>query len=129
MKIIKARDLKDEPNGVIYSKITDEHFDPNGNNGDIEINGLNILVGHDDAYNPVGKGFNGVIHMLNYVTCYKTAVLETDPFEFMECTDTAMHDYEEDEYVVVYTKDEIRSLINTLAWSLAIYDRNDIRGL
>lgn len=127
MKIIKGRDLKYEPNGTVYSDITDKYFDPNGVNGDMEINGLHILVGHDDKYNPIGEGFNGVFHMLDYVTCRGTKVEKYHPFALSNgCTDTAMCDFEEDEYVVVYTKEEIWSLINTLTWSLTIYGRNDI---
>ena len=33
------------PNGTVFSDITDKYFDPNGANGDMTINGINIMCG------------------------------------------------------------------------------------
>ena len=118
MRIIKARDLKDELNGTVYSDITDKHFLEY--DGDVKINGLNILYGHDQ-YCPVGKSFNGVLHMLNYVTCEDQQPIYTSDKDWLSITDTAMCDYEKDEYVVIYDKHEVCLIIKNLLRALEIY--------
>lgn len=75
MKIINGKELGFMPDGTVFSDIIDKHFDPNGVNGDMNINGLNIMCGHDDTWCPVESGkFNGVLHMLGYVPCTGTYV-------------------------------------------------------
>lgn len=118
MRIIKARDLKNEPNGTVFSDVTAPdfgHYD-----GDMEIHGLHILYGHDDMYNPVGYGFNGVLHMLEYVLCHNMQPDYIDDEDWKAVTDTAMHDYEDDNYVVIYDKHEIRLIIENLLEALEI---------
>ena len=119
MKIINGKELANMPNGTVYSDIIDDYFDPNGANGDMTINGLNIMDGHDDKYCPVGSGFfNGVLHMLNYVTCTKTCVNEYDRDFGNTLTDTDQNDYTEDDWVVVYEREEIEKIIENLQWAL-----------
>lgn len=74
MKIINGKQLGYMPNGTVFSDITDKYFDPNGANGDMTINGINIMCGHG-SWAPTESGqFNGVLHMLNYVPCAGTYV-------------------------------------------------------
>ena len=62
------------PDGTVFSDIVDSYFDPNGTNGDMTINGINIMCGHGE-WCPVESGrFNGVLHMLSYIPCTGTYV-------------------------------------------------------
>jgi hypothetical protein len=122
MKIINGIQLADMPNGTVFSDITDSHFDPNGSNGDMTINGLHIMCGHDDKYCPVGSGrFNGVLHMIDYVTYYKTETEISGRYDeelWNKTTDTDSNDYDKNDWVVVYNKEEVRAMIRNLTWVL-----------
>ena len=124
MKIINGKQLADMPNGTVFSDIVDNDFNPNGANGDMAINGLSIMAGHNKR-NPVGSGyFNGVLHMLGYVSCTGTQVdtceeddkSNKDPWD--DLTDTDQNDYTENDWVVVYEKEEIEEIIRNLRWAL-----------
>ena len=99
MRIINGKELANMPNGTVFSNITDSYFDPNGNNGDMTINGLHIMCGHDDKYCPVGSGrFNGVLPMLKYVTCYRTETEIGGRYDeelWNTATDISNNDYDE----------------------------------
>lgn len=117
MKIINGKELGFMPDGTVFSDIRDDYFDPKGPNGDIHINGLNIMCGHG-KYCPVESGrFNGVLHMLGYVSCYRTYVEEDD-----DCwniiSDTDSNDYLENDWVVVYEKKDVENIIKNLQWAL-----------
>ena len=117
MKIISQKELGHMPDGTVYSEITDPHFKIY--DGDAEIRGLHIICGHDDdGYFSVESGhFNGVLHMLEYVTHSGTECL-MDEDEWDTATDTTESDYEKDDYFVVYSPDEIKAIINNLQWAL-----------
>ena len=117
MKIINGKQLGFMPNGTVYSELC-RGFDPNGANGDMDIYGLHIMCGHDDKWSPVDSGrFNGVLHMLGYVSCYKTEVEEYDD-TWRSLTDTDQNDYTENDWVVVYDEKDIRAIIENLQWAL-----------
>lgn len=117
MKIINGKQLGFMPNGTVFSNIIDSYFEPDGANGDMNINGLNIMCGHGN-YCPVESGrFNGVLHMLGYVPCYGTYV-EYDEDDWDSITDTDSNDYDENDWVVVYEKKDIEKIIENLQWAL-----------
>lgn len=125
MKIINGIELANMPNGTVFSDIVDNNFEPNGVNGDMTINGLHIMDGHDEKYSPVGSGFfNGVLHMLNYIPCTGTYVDTNNENgnvdeEFWDTlTDTDQNDYTKDDWVVVYEKEEVEKIIENLQWAL-----------
>lgn len=118
MKIINGKQLGFMPDGTVFSDIRDDHFDPNGANGDMTINGLNIMCGHG-KWCPVESGrFNGVLHMLGYVSCYGTYADEYDDDDWSTITDTDSNDYDEDDWVVVYEKNDVENIIKNLQWAL-----------
>lgn len=124
MKIINGKELGFMPDGTVFSDIIDKHFDPNGVNGDMYINGLNIMCGHS-TWCPVESGrFNGVLHMLGYVPCTGTYVdtyngeKGVDELYWDTITDTDSNDYTENDWVVVYEKEEIKKIISNLLWAL-----------
>ena len=125
MKIINGKQLGYMPNGTVFSDIFDPHFDPNGVNGDMTINGLHIMCGHDCDWFPQSSGkFNGVLHMLNYVPCTGTYVntfndengVDVDYWDTM--TDTDHNDYTANDWVVVYERAEVEKIIENLQWAL-----------
>ena len=119
MKIINGKELGFMPNGTVFSDIHDSYFDPNGPNGDIDINGLHIMCGHDDKYCPIESGrFNGVLHMLGYVSCKGTSVDNSLYKEGACITDTDSNDYTENDWVVVYDREDIEQIIENLWWAL-----------
>lgn len=115
MKIINGKELACMPNGTVFSDIVDKNFDPNGNNGYTDINGLHIMCGHDDTFE--SGYFNGVLHMLDYVSCYRTTIDE-DPDYNDTIIDTDSNDYTENDWVVVYEKEDIEKIISNLQWAL-----------
>lgn len=118
MKIINGKQLGFMPDGTVFSDIRDNYFDPKGANGDMTINGLNIMCGHG-KWCPVESGrFNGVLHMLGYVSCYGTYVEGDDDDYWNTVTDTDFNDYDEDDWVVVYEKNDIENIIKNLQWAL-----------
>ena len=129
MKIINGKELGFMPNGTVFSDITDECFLPDGANGDMIINGLHIMCGHDNKWCPVESGrFNGVLHMLNYVSCTGTEVVSWDEDDdgcFGSIVDTDSNDYTENDWVVVYEKEEIEKIIENLQWALKGCADND----
>ena len=128
MKIINGKELGFMPNGTVFSDITDECFLPDGANGDMTINGLHIMCGHDDKWCPIESGrFNGVLHMLNYVSCTGTEVVswDEDTEFFNTIIDTDSNDYTENGWVVVYEKEEIEKIIENLQWALRGCEDND----
>ena len=125
MKIINGKQLGYMPNGTVFSDIVDDHFDPNGRNGDMTINGLHIMCGHDEKWFPLNSGkFNGILHMLNYVPCTGTYVNTVndengvDALYWDTMTDTDYNDYTANDWVVVYEKAEVEKIIENLQWAL-----------
>lgn len=119
MKIINGKELGFMPNGTVFSVITDPSFDPNGPNGDMTINGLNIMCGHDTLFTPIESGrFNGVLHMIKDVPCTGIQVDGVDNDYWETITDTDSNDYSENDYVVVYEKEEVEKIIENLQWAL-----------
>ena len=124
MKIINGKQLAHMPNGTVFSDITDSNFEPDGNNGDMTINGLHIMCGHDesdDYWSTKGGHFNGVLHMLDYVTCYETTPEDGgffDEEEWNSTIDTDNNDYDENDWVVVYDENEVMAIIRNLCWAL-----------
>lgn len=118
MKIINGKELGFMPNGTVFSDISDDYFDPKGANGYVTINGLNIMCGHG-KWSPVESGrFNGVLHMLGYVSCYGTYVEGDDDDYWDSITDTDSNDYDEDDWVIVYEKEDVEKIIKNLQWAL-----------
>lgn len=124
MKIINGKQLGFMPDGTVFSDIKDDGFDPNGINGDMSIHGLYIMCGHG-TYCPAESGkFNGVLHMLDYIPCTGTYVLTynnkngVDEFYWNTVDDTDSNDYTEEDWVVVYEKEEVEKIISNLLWAL-----------
>lgn len=118
MKIINGKQLGYMPDGTVFSDIRDNHFDPNGANGDMTINGLNIMCGHG-KWCPVESGrFNGVLHMLGYVSCHGIYADEYDDDDWSAITDTDSNDYDENDWVVIYEKNDVENIIKNLQWAL-----------
>ena len=123
MKVVNLEELSRMPNGTVFSEINDPSF-YKGAIGDISIDGLSIMCGHDDKWCPVKSGnFCGVLHMLSYVPLRRdskgNAYIEGDyPFNDYGITDTAKCDYEESDMFVVYDKTDVIEIINTLQWAL-----------
>lgn len=128
MRIVNLEELSKMPNGTVFSKINDPSF-YKGVEGDMDIDGLNIMCGHDDKWCPIESGkFNGVLHMLNYVPLYRDShnkvKIESD-FIFGDntvadyaITDTAKHDYDKNDMFVIYDKTDVIEIINVLQWAL-----------
>lgn len=125
MKIINGKELAHMPNGTVFSDIDDKNFDPNDVNGDMFVRGINIMCGHNDTNCTVESGrFNGVLHMINYIPCSGTYVdtyndeSGVDDLYWNTITDTDSNDYDEDDWVVVYEKEEVEKMIENLQWAL-----------
>lgn len=118
MKIINGKQLGFMPNGTVFSEIVDKYFDPYSPNGDMDINGLNIMCGHS-KWCPIESGkFNGVLHMLGYVSCSGIDVDYYDRDDWKSITDTDSNDYDERHWLVVYDKEDIKAIIENLQWAL-----------
>lgn len=123
MRIVNLEELGKMPNGTVFSEVNSTLFNK-GIVGDMEIDGLNIMCGHDDKWNPVESGrFNGVLHMLNYVSLNKDSkgntYIDSDyAFNEYAVTDTTGIDYDEDSMFVVYDKTDVIEIINVLQWAL-----------
>lgn len=123
MKIVDLKELSRMPNGTVFSQINSKYC-KKYRAGDFDIDGLNIMCGHDDKYCPVESGrFNGVLHMLNYVPVRKGLddkwYLESDySFADYGATDTVDYDYDKDDMFVVYDKTDVVEIINVLQWAL-----------
>ena len=120
MKIVNLEELSRMPNGTVFSEI-DPRCHRRGGAGDFNICGLNIMCGHDDC-SPVSDGFfNGVLHMLNYVSVRRGSngklYLDCSYDDFV-ITDTAKCDYDKDAVFVVYDKTDVIEIINALQWAL-----------
>ncbi len=122
MRIISQKELGYMPNGTVFSEITDPNF-YKGINGHMEINGLNIICGHDSAdtrFTPEAGHFNGCLHMLDYVS-HTNKICDNEEFDeddWFTTTDTCEFDYDNDRYFVIYSKDEIKAIIRNLKWAL-----------
>lgn len=135
MKIINGKELAHMPNGTVFSDINDKHFDPNGVNGDMLIRGINVMCGHDNTNCTIESGlFNGVLHMLNYVPCTGTYVDTyndengVDDFYWNTIKDTDSNDYDENDWVVVYEREEVKKIIENLQWALNGCKEENQRG-
>lgn len=123
MKIVNLAELSIMPNGTVFSEINDPHF-YKGIIGDMNIDGLNVMCGHDDRWCPVESGkFNGVLHMLNYVSLCKDSNGNIDiegdyTFDEFAATDTTEYDYDKNAMFVVYDKTDVIEIINVLQWAL-----------
>ena len=119
MKIINGKELGFMPNGTVFSDIIDKEFVPtNAKYGlDATINGLHILCGHDEYFPESSGKFNGVLHMLDTVRCFNTDVA-ADGHDWDAIYDTDFNDYDENNYVVVYEKEEDENIIKQLQWAL-----------
>ena len=117
MKIISQKELGYMPNGTVYSEITDPDF--KFYSGDAEIRGLHIICGHnnDGYFSAEGGHFNGVLHMLDYVTHKGTECL-IDEDNWHTATDTTEFEYDKDDYFVIYSPDDIKAIIGNLQWAL-----------
>lgn len=119
MKIINGKELGYMPNGTVFSDINDKDFVPSGATYslDASISGLHILCGHDAYFTESSGKFNGVLHMLDCVSCFNKEIEERQD-NWKDITDTDFNDYDENDYVVVYEKEEIENIISNLQWAL-----------
>lgn len=126
MKIINGKELGFMPNGTIFSDIIDKDFVPSGAKYglDVTINGLHILCGHCSGLPESSGKFNGVLHMLDSVSCFNKEITEQP--DWYSITDTDYNDYTENDYVVVYEKEEIENIIKQLQWALNGCNENSI---
>lgn len=126
MKIINGKQLGYMPDGTVFSDIHDPLIKEYGLDGDMTLHGLHIMCGHG-VWSPVESGkFNGVLHMLDYVRCFDGKIggelkveVEGDLDDYWNTvTDTDNNDYRENDWVVVYDKEDIEKLIENLQWAL-----------
>lgn len=122
MKIISQKELGYMPNGTVFSKIVDPNF-YRGVNGDMDINGLSIICGHDenDDYSSSESGhFHACVHMLEYVSQQNKVCKNEDYNEdyWFDSIDTCEYDYDKDRYFVIYSQDDIKAIIRNLEWAL-----------
>lgn len=122
MKIINGKELGFMPNGTVFSEIIDAEFDPEDAKYGIDatINGLHIMCGHDDYFPPSSGKFNGVVHMLDHVSCFNKEV-NTTIDDWTDSYDTDFNDYDERQHFVIYEKEEIEGIIKNLQWALDEY--------
>lgn len=127
MKIINGKQLGYMPNGTVFSHIDSSLIEKYGWNGDMTLNGLHIMCGHDDSWFPVESGmFNGVLHMVDYVHCLDGRIVYSfedpnggTPEDYWDTiTDTDFNDYDENDWVLVYDREDIEKLIENLQWAL-----------
>ena len=117
MKIIKQSELGFLPNGTVYSEFLESGKPSEGYNMFI---GLNIVCGHhEQGYFSKEEGhFNGVLHMLEGVDVNDGVLYDEENDEWNVLTDTCEYDYDEDEYFLVYDKNDIEKIIKALQWAL-----------
>lgn len=121
MKIINGKELGFMPNGTVFSDIHDPDFLTSGSTYSmpININGLHIMCGHDPYFPESSGKFNGVLSMLDHIYSINTEIdEEMVRDDWKEPVDTDFNDYDENDYVVVYDKDEVENIIKKLQWAL-----------
>ena len=118
MKLIKAKYLGYEPIGTVFSEV--HNFSAKRVNelkdgccDDIELDGFAVIWDGDE------KGFfNGCLHLPSYVSLDKgIPVLLTDK-DWLESCDTSTADFDENDLVVVWDKNEIRHMIDIFQLAL-----------
>lgn len=119
MKIVNGKELGFMPNGTVFSDINDKYFDDKYEL-DATINGLHILCGHCATFPESSGKFNGVLHMLDNVRCFNKEIVEQPDWDAIY--DTDYNDYSEDDYVVVYEKEDIENIIKQLQRALRGWD-------
>lgn len=122
MKVVNLEELSRMPNGTVFSEI-DPRFHREFGAGDFDICGLNVMCGHSKYSTEESGFFNGVLHMLNYVSVRRDSngklYLDSDyNFDEFNITDTAKCDYDKDAVFVVYDKTDVIEIINILQWAL-----------
>lgn len=127
MKIINGKQLGYMPNGTVFSDMDASLFNKYYGNGSIPLQGLHIMCGHNDSWFPVESGmFNGVLHMVDYVHCLDGRIVYDfndpnggNPEDYWDTiTDTDFNDYNENDLVLVYEKEDVEKLIENLQWAL-----------
>lgn len=123
MKLVDLETLSRMPNGTAFSEITSDNFYQKGIVGDLTLNGISILTGHDETYCKAEDGrFNGVVTLLNTVCVSrdKNGMLYLDDFTNtigIE-SDATKYDFNPQAIFVVYDKSDIVQMINTLLIAL-----------
>ena len=109
MRIINCNELAKMPNGTVFS-----YF------GGYDIEGFKIITGrYDDGEN----GFNGILDLspsFNWDNDHQERITN------WATVDTAHYDFDEDAKFVVYSKNEIREIIQWLKWSIGESDVPDM---
>lgn len=98
MKIVNCDELAKMPNGTVFS-----YFD--GYN----IEEFNIITGSN------GDGFNGVLSLEPY---FNWDDINSERITNWSTVDTANYDFDEDAKFVIYSKNEIREIIEWLKWAI-----------
>lgn len=112
MKFIKGKQLGYLPNGSVYSEIVDGYYG-GYNYEDIIISGLRIMCGHDSNLPPESGDFCGSLHMADCITR-----VDRDIGLWTVACDDAMVDYTENDWFVVFDKEEVQIMIENLQWAL-----------
>lgn len=98
MRIINRNELAKMPNGTVFS-----YFDG------CNIEEFNIITGSN------GDGFNGVLSLEPYFNWDNN---NSERITNWSTVDTADYDFDEDARFVVYSKNEIREIIEWLKWAI-----------
>ena len=101
MRIINRDELAKMPNGTVFSL-----FD------NYNITGFEIITGSDD-----GNGFNGTLNLEPSFNLDKDSS-SVERVTNWSTVDTTDHDFDVDDKFVVYSKNEIREIIEWLKWSI-----------
>ena len=101
MRIVNRDELAKMPNGTVFSL-----FD------NYNITGFQIITGSDD-----GNGFNGTLNLEPSFNLDKDSS-SVERVTNWSTVDTADHDFDVDDKFVVYSKDEIREIIEWLKWAI-----------
>ena len=118
MKLIKAKKLGFEEPGTVFSEVSsfsknrinelgDKCFD------DIELCGFSIMCGGDR-----NGFFHACLHIPDYVTLDHGKPVRISDDDWNSTCDTSTADFDEDDWVIVWDKDEVQHIIDNLKWAI-----------
>jgi hypothetical protein len=116
MRLVNREELGRQPNGTVFSEITDENF-YRGIIGDMDIDQLTVICGHNEEF----EFFDGTVGLPKYISISRENGIRDLDYTFDEyvSTDNSLYDYDENSMFIVYDKTDIVEIINVLQWALS----------